>query len=242
MNAATATVPSYRELRRRYWRWEASGVGFIAVGIAVSWVLLLWFAGAHFAVEDGEVYWLSPSTLLWGVPAFFAGILAATWPTDVIYRRLLGDRYPEFRDYQTQKFGYDARTWMPLFYLVFGTATAAVIVVMLDCYVRFGPRSFEIDALWSWEPQRYTYEQIMEIRASDWREGPGGELIRHYTLALHFNDGNVWSSNHDQWYEGRQRLREIAAHVSARAGIPIVELSVLTRAELLPAGLLDDAP
>lgn len=162
MHAATATLPSYRELRRRYWKWEAAGVGLIVVGIAVSWVLLLWFAAARFAVEDGEVYWLSPSTLLWGVPAFFAGILAATWPTDVLYRRLLGDRYPEFRSYQIRKFGYDARTWMPLFYLVFGTATAAVIVVMLDCYVRFGPSSIEVDALWSREQreQRRAHQHV----------------------------------------------------------------------------------
>jgi hypothetical protein len=240
MHLVIPAPPTYGELKQRYWKWEAVGVAFILVGIAVSWVVLVGLAGEHFYAREGEVYWLSPATLVWGVPAFFSGILLATWPTDLVYRRLLGDRYAEFRDYQARKFGYDGPRWLPLFYLVFGTATAGMIAVLFDFYVCFGPNSIEIDEMWTGRPYRYAYDQIIEIRASDWRESVRGDLVQHYTLALHFSDGNVWSSNRDQWYEGRQRLREIAAYVSARAGIPIVELSVLSRAELLPTGLLDD--
>lgn len=241
MDSPGAVRPlTYRELTRRYWKWEATGVGIIVVGIGLCWLLLVVAARLRFAPQEGETYCLWPAEFLWGIPAFFAGILLAVWPTDLLYRRLLGERYPEFRDYQTQKFGYDGPVWMPLFYLVFGTGTAVFVALMLDCYIRFGPDVIEVDGLWSLEARRYAYEQVMQIRASDRREGADGQAVERYTVAMHFSDGTVWASNHERWYEGRQRLREIAAHVSAHAGIPIVELRVLSRAELLPSGLLED--
>lgn len=228
----TIERPTFKELRRRYWKWEASGVGVIAAGIAVSWWALVKLAAWWFAYEEGSVYWLSPAAFIWGVPAFFGGILLATWPTDVLYRRLLGDRYPEFRDYQTQKFGYDGRRWMPLFYLSFGTANTVMVALLLDTYIFFGPQSIQIDELWTLEPYRFAYDEVMEIRVSDRRETASGEVVERFTVALYFANGGVWSSNGDRWYAGRERLREIVSYVSSQSGIPTVELGVLHHTEL----------
>lgn len=221
-----------RELTRRYWKWEAVGVLLIVVGICVCWALLLLLAEWRFGSEGGTVHWLSPSALVWGAPAFFAGILSATWPTDLLYRRLLADRYEEFRDYQTRKFGYDGRRWMPPFYFICGAMTTTIILSLLDCYLFFGPTAIEIDGLWALQPRSYRYDQVIEIRASDWREGSDGERVEHYTIALHFADGSAWSSGRDTWYSGREDLRDIAAYVSSHSGIPIVELDVMRRVEL----------
>jgi hypothetical protein len=60
----------------------------------------------------------------------------------------------------------------------------------------------------------------------------GGERVKHYTLALVFADGTIWTSGRDEWYSGNDELRDIAAYVSRHSGIPIVELGVMTRAEL----------
>jgi hypothetical protein len=239
-SAQSMGQPSFKELTRRYWKWEAVGVVMIAVGIAVSWWALLQLAELRFQSETSSIYWLSPSAVIWGAPAFFAGILMATWPTDVLYRRLLGDRYPEFRDYQTRKFGYDGRRWMLVFYVVFGSANAVLIGLLLDTYVCFGPRAIHIDELWALEPSRFRYDEVMEIRVSDRREMPSGEVVEKFTVALHFADGHAWTSNGDRWFAGREHLREIVAHVASRSGIPAVELSILSQSELTSGGALGD--
>jgi hypothetical protein len=221
-----------RELTRRYWRWEAGGVLLIVVGIFLSWGLLLLLAGWRFNTHGGAIHWLSPSALVWLAPAFFAGILSATWPTDALYRRLLGARYDEFRAYQTRKFGYDGRRWMLPFYFICGAMTGAIVLLLLDCYVFFGPNSIQIDGLWGMQPELYRYDEVIEIRASDWREGEEGELLPHYTLALYFADGTIWTSGRDEWYSGNDELRDIAAYVARYSGIPIVEIGVMSRAEL----------
>jgi hypothetical protein len=220
------------ELSRRYWKWEAGGVLLIAIGVVVSWGLLLLLAHWRFGSNGVSVYWLSPAALVWIMPAFFAGILAATWPTDLLYRYLMGDRYEEFRGYQTRKFGYDGRRWMLPFYFICGGLTAALIVLLLDCYVFFGPNSIQVDGLWAMESERFVYDDVIEIRVSDWREGDNGQRVAHYTLALYFADGAIWTSARDEWYSGNDRLRDIAAYVSERSGIPIVEIDVMSPTEL----------
>jgi hypothetical protein len=221
-----------QELSRRYWRWEALGVVFILAGVAISWWLFVELAHWRFSWGAGEAYWLSPNALVWGAPAFFVGILSATWPTDLLYRRLLGARYPEFRDYQTRKFGYDGRRWMLPFYFITGAMSATIVLLLLDCYVFFGPTEIHIDELWELDSYAFTYDQIMEIRASEWREGDDGQRVKHFTLSILFEDGTIWTSRRDAWYSGSEQLRDIAAHVAGRAGIPIVQLEVMNRIEL----------
>ena len=221
-----------RELTRRYWKWEACGVLFIFVGIAVSWLLFTELARWRFAPGRDTGFWLSPNPLVWLAPAFFVGILSATWPTDLLYRRLLGDRYPEFRAYQTRKFGYDGRRWMLPFYFITGALSATIVVLLLDCYVHFGPTTMQINELWTLQPYSFSYDQVIEVRASEWREGADGERLKHYTMSILFADGMTWTSRRDDWYSGSDRLPQIAAYVAARSGIPIVWVDVMNRAEL----------
>lgn len=221
-----------RELTRRYWKWEACGVLFILAGIAVGWFVLTELARWRFVSGRDGVYWLSPNPLVWLAPSFFIGILLATWPTDLLYRRLLGDRYPEFRAYQTRKFGYDGRRWMLPFYFITGAMSGAIIFLLFDCYVYFGPTTIQINELWALQPYSFSYDQVIEIRASDWREAAEGERVKHYTMSILFADGTVWTSRRDAWYSGSDYLPQIAAQVATQSGIPIVQVDVMNRAEL----------
>jgi len=62
---ASIEKTSMRELTRRWWKWEAAGVVFIIVGIAISWFVFVELAHWRFSWGGDAVYWLSPNAVVW---------------------------------------------------------------------------------------------------------------------------------------------------------------------------------
>jgi len=67
-----------RELTRRYWKWEACGVLFIFVGIAVSWLLFTELARWRFAPGRDTGFWLSPNPLVSTASWFYIWLFRGT--------------------------------------------------------------------------------------------------------------------------------------------------------------------
>ncbi len=220
------------ELARRYRHWENAGAGIIVVACILCWLALTWLAGKHPAPDPAVAYRLTAHPMYWAIAAFFLGILAATGPTHLLYSWLLGERFAEFRSYQARKFGFDAGRWMIPFYLVFGTATVAGIVLLFDWYVLFATDAVVVNKFTSLSLQRYSYLEVLQIRSAERIEQPDGTIDAHYGLVLHFDDGKRWSSRRDPSNADPQRLREIAQYVSERSSLPIVEVAVLMQSEL----------
>ena len=220
------------ELARRYRRWEHAGAGIIVLACVVCWLALMWIAGRYPAPDPAVLYRLTPHPLYWAAAAFFLGILTATGPTHLLYSWLMGERFAEFRSYQTRKFGFDSGRLMVPFYLVFGSATVAVVVLLLNWYVLFGSDGIVVDSLGSLSERHYSYEQVMQIRTAERMEQRDGVIANRYGLVLHFDDGSHWSSHRDPSNASPQRLREIAEFISERSSLPIVEVSVLMHSEL----------
>lgn len=220
------------ELARRYRNWEIGGVVLLALAVLATWLGLL-ALNRHYPETDADaVFRLTPNALYWAVVAFFIGNLVATGPTHLLYSWLLGERFAEFRDYQTRKFGFDAWRWMLPFYLVFGAGCAAVTFALVDWYVVLTPTTIVINNLGSTGELRYTYEDVAEIRISDRVEGTDGSVVEQASLVVYFNDGSRWSSAKDPSRATPEELQRIATYVAESSGLPLVSVAVLRYVEL----------
>jgi len=220
------------ELARRYRAWEIAGVAILLGSIGLSWIALLWLARVYPAADPDVAYRLTAHPLYWAAVAFFVGNLAATGPTHLLYARLMGERFPEFRDYQTRKFGFDSWRWMAPFYLVFGTACIAAIVYLLDWYLLIGSQGIIVNDFPRFAARHYTYDRVLQIRTAEQVERKDGTVEQRFAVVFQFDDGRHWSSRRDPANTPTQRMREIAAYVSHQSTLPIVEVSILQRDEL----------
>lgn len=221
------------ELSRRYRPWEVAGVALLLMAIAVSWLALLWLVQLYPAPDAAVAYRLTVHPFYWGVVAFFVGNLLATAPTHFLYAWLMGEDFAQFRAYQARKFGFDSRRWMLPFYLVFGAASLAAIVFLLDWYVLIGANGIEINDFPKRSARRhYAYSQVLQIRTAERVETKSGAIQNRFTVVFQFDDGRHWSSRRDAGHTSEKHLRDLTAYVSRQSTLPIVELAVLQQSEL----------
>ncbi len=223
---------SLAELSRRYRPWEVAGVAILLLAILISWLGLLWLAQLFPAPDAAVAYRLTVHPFFWGVVAFFVGNLLATAPTHFLYAWMMGDDFAQFRSYQARKFGFDSRRWMLPFYLVFGVASLATIVFLLDWYVLIGANGIELNDFPRLSARHYAYSQLLQIRTAERVETKDGSIQNRFTVVFQFDDGRHWSSRRDAAHTSEKHLRDLAAYVSRQSTLPIVELAVLQQSEL----------
>ena len=200
------------ELSRRFRNWETGGVVLMLVAMYASWLVLI--SLAERATPSAALHHLGANAWHWAAVAFFAGNLIATWPTHVLYRWWMGpSKYAEFRAYQTRKFGYDSRPWLPVFYVVFGTATVLVAWLMLSWGVTFTGEGVAFQPFGSRADRFYRYDQVMNVGTIDSED--------RRILVLTLDDGRRWTSEMAPTAPSPALVERIARTVSDHSGLPI---------------------
>jgi len=224
---------SLAELARRYVWWERLGFAVLLVSIGLVWLGLLLLGRLYPAAAPATGYRLTASPLYLAVLAFFLGNLLATGPTHLLYIRLLGERFPEFRAYQARKFGFDAGRWMLPFYLFLGSVVTVATVAVVDWYVVFDAEAITISELPSLgDTRRYSYAQLLQIRTAPRIEREDGAMVESWTFMLQFDDGRSWSSQKDASRSSPEQRREMARFIAERSSLPWVEVDHLESSEL----------
>lgn len=222
-------LPPLRVLRRRYFAWEAASFVAMWSAIAAAWLILVRLADVHFA-DASDTLFLAPPAWMWAAPALFLGIVTSVAPIDAALRRGLGPRYDEFEAYQIVKFGYDSRPLRAPIYGTIGLICVVLVAALFDWYVRFGPSDIEIAEFGSRAVQRFTYEDVLEIRFAEQRVRRDGSTAGPL-LALHFADGHRWRAGRGSPSADVARLRRLADFVAQRSGLPIHHLGEPTSSE-----------
>jgi hypothetical protein len=223
-----AGLPPLDVLRDRYARWEAASLvpifGFTALLTFVFDRLFLTLAAAVLPRAGAGELLLLPDRFLWALPALFLAIPASAIPTMLLYRKLLGDRYPEYAAYGQVKAGFDVARVSRVLFVGAGLLSGALLLLGLDHYTRFGRDAVTINGFFGLGPVTHGYADVRAVRLVARFQAPNGNIVERPHLVLEFRDGSRWSTRNNGRPKNRAEDQAIAALVAARSGVPIEQV------------------
>lgn len=224
---------SLDDLRREYGKWEFVTAALVFIIVPVTtflwWRLFLAAASGSGFSADGDVVTLRPTQIAWLLPAMVLGTLSASPLLDASLRGLLGSRYREFVAYQKLRHGFDTEAISIPFYLVFGGLAAIAAALLFDWYAAFTPAGIELNPLFGFGERTLGYADVARIETAPTFIAPIGKTVSRRMYVLRFSDASSWNANEDPSGATEDQLRAIVEAVSARSGVTITELPVITR-------------
>jgi hypothetical protein len=224
------------DLRKQY---RKSDLGarllLIALGGAAFWPLwralrlLGSLAVPH--VHDA-VYVLTPSSLVWALPALVLGTIGASFLVDALLRHQLRDSYAEFVRYQNRRYGFDtARVERPI-YLIVPAACLVGSALTANWYVYVTPHAIVVNPFFGVRETSLSFDRIDDIVTAGRVRSPIGKEIERREYAVRTRDGLSWNTQMDPSMSPAARKTEIVQYVSQQSGVPIREVHVLSSSDI----------
>jgi hypothetical protein len=162
----------------------------------------------------------------WALPTFPLGIVTAAVPLVLIYRRLLGQRFTDFMEWELGRAGYTNRlilfgVWVPVMLLVCVLVPTVAVGACLRWHVRFTEQEIAVQDAFGGEEQVYGYDRVRDLAHSTHlkREGKPSQQDRYYVT---FDDGRVLNSSRMPNFDpSADEYRRMIEFVSRKTGKPI---------------------
>jgi len=192
----------------------------------VIWRFLVRLGSTHASKLGEALILLVPSGIEWALAAVFPAMTLTVLLMWLCVRIYLGRQYAEYRRYEQIRWGA-SRIWIWSLFAILAGLSLLFAVALLDTYVLVTNERIRINPFFSRTERSYLYQEVRDIRtAASWIALAGNEVEnREYVLC--FKDGLSWSTDsHPGVLPDKLRL---AQFISEQSGVPITELSVLSR-------------
>jgi hypothetical protein len=212
----------------RRWMLVAFLLWFVAaIGCAVViWGILVRFGQGRFAdLPSGDVA-IIPDGVVWAFPAFFAGMIAAVYPVELVLRLILRERFIEFESYESRKLGFNVERAAGWASLIMTGGCVLSVAMIADWYIVVGRDAVRIDGFFSPIERVYPFEEVAEIQTAPRFRAPIGKVVDRREYVIAFRDGRSWST---RWtpFESADQKTSVAEVISERSGVSILELDIL---------------
>ncbi len=217
------TLWTWEELSRRYARYDIlTSLLFLlmSAGMVVLWYLL--FTGlaalAHPAAGDFALV-VGTDGIYWFMPALFAGLISAIYPTLFVLKRVFVHRYEEYLFYSNWKNGYDVAKSLTSLAGLLAIPVAISVYLGATTYTAFTEERIITKGVLA-EAKSYPYDEIAEIRGIACQRSAanafGTPLCDRYEIE--FYDGVVWRSIDGLRNPAPQSDYQLAAMASELSG------------------------
>lgn len=232
-------VPGQRtlvDLRGEYMPWNRIGAALVLVLMPLSsyvwWQLfLLMSPQTGFSEKDG-LFVLLPSRQTWAVAAALPGMVTGGVVTELVLKRILGERYPEFGTFRNLFYGFDARRALKGLYVLGGTLAVAALILISRWHAHFLKEEIQVHRLLQFGEYGAGYSNIASIKAARGVTAPNGNIVLRREYSIRFVDGFSWNTDTDLSDATPEQKARLIDAVSARSGVPVREVDVLTRDDL----------
>ncbi len=231
-----ASGRSAEYLTKEYAKWERRA-GFLYLAIAVPLGLLWWVLLIHLGswvdrrLPEAE-YTMTVGGLYWMLPAMALALVSAARPADLLLRRVLGDRYAEFMEYQTVKYRFDAARVNRLVFGGCALGCAVFIFLGFDFYVLVQSDRLIVNGYFSLAERVRPFDTITDIKTAPKLIAPNGNTVHRREFVITFRSPDTWSTNYLPDRFPNERKPEVVEYISRVSGVPIREVEVLQHREL----------
>jgi hypothetical protein len=133
------------------------------------------------------------------------------------FRRLLGQDYEAYVEYQNRLTGLDNERTAKAMSRLMLLAYVLVSALFLDWYTAFGPAGIRQAPLFSLSIREHTYQELSTIETKSAFVRPDGKECKREHFLLHFSDGQQWNSR-NSGYETGARNAELLRFVQEKIG------------------------
>jgi hypothetical protein len=182
--------------------------GTVAIPTLIVWVVCGYgcYVGLEALVDyrntvawgDTPVIWYGPASKVpgwieWAVPSTVLGFFCAWWASAVFIRLAFGRaQAADYRTAASHAAGYDVTLLRRVATAAGVPATLIGVVLLYDCYERFGVERFSINEPWSLGEKVYDYSQIKAVVVTTHTRGMDGKERPFSWLYLILADGSHW--------------------------------------------------
>ncbi|HEV8585958.1 MAG TPA: hypothetical protein VGT02_13400 [Methylomirabilota bacterium] len=228
--------PSLEELKPRFARVEGLAAAVYLVTAAVLtlpiWWVLATGAELRAALLPDAEHTLIVLSLYWVIPAMFLALVAAAVPTTAVLRRRLGAAYRDYERYTALKARYDARQVLRILVPLVGAGCGVMIVLGLDFYLLIARDAIVINRYFSLGEERHALVDLVEVRTAPAFTAPNGNTVHRRLYVLVFADGSRYATSYLPRDPTPAEQRVMFTELARRAGRPVVEVPIFTRADL----------
>jgi predicted ribosomally synthesized peptide with SipW-like signal peptide len=234
-NRAALAGRGVEELRREFSSWQTryQTARFAGVVMAVGmwWVALETIATAARSVPRTTAYSFLQHGLIWGLAAGLPGTMTAAVLVNAVFRRWLGERYPEFERYQRLLSGMDERR---LWFLVPAAIALSAIgaYFVFDTYAYFTDTEIVTNKFWTLHEERHRYSDVAWIGTAPSVLELSGRRTRRTPVLIRFKDGSSWSTHSAPSGAEASVRAALARFVSERSSVPVTEVPFFRSTEL----------
>jgi hypothetical protein len=226
---------SAEELRREFGAWQTRYQAALFAGIVMAvgawWVALETIATAARRVPPTTAYSFLPHGPFWGLAAGLPGIMTAAVLVNAIFRRWLGERYPEFEHYRRLLSGMDERRfWFLVPAAIALSAVGAYLV--FDTYAYFADTEIVTNKFWTLHEERHRYSDVAWIGTAPSVPELSGRRTRGTPVLIRFKDGSSWSTHSAPSGAEASVHAALARFVSERSSVLVTEVPFFRSTEL----------
>ncbi len=190
---------------------------------AVWWVLSMLSQWVH-APAAGRFY---AASFMWTFPALTLGLFLSAIIIPPVFKRLLGQRYPELEAYGNAVAGekqIKAYNWL---FGILPVAAMIMVVQIWNFHAFFGDRRIEIRELTDISTHAYLYSDVADIVTSLYTTAPNGDLVYGRDYQVEFGDGRKWGTHSNGYGLSDPQKQQIVLYVSNKSGKAIREVKAL---------------
>lgn len=226
--AARDSGASWRELEKRYRKWDVLGgvLGIlfgVAGGYASWWVCrtsCAWrgqgLEGEHAVVPHAGM------CLIPVVPAAIATGIAGAW---ILLHVLLRSRFQELAAYGSLKLGIHTTRLLGVMFYVCAGLTGLGMLLTVDTYMALSDQKITYNPFFGVKERVYSYADIASIQqVFDVKS----RFKTDVTVKIFFKDGNVWKSGNTAELS-REQAQAMVGYVQERAGVPVRKKTIERR-------------
>lgn len=216
------------DLKAEYLGWQSLWTLSYMLLVALFTVAWMWlfsqFLTWRQSMAPAVVFADMPGVEFRVLPGLLLGLGLAIPAVVLLFKRLLGGRFPEFMAYSDSCAKCNQLKLMPLCLVVLAVILLPVLVVSLDTYTRFTEDRIVINRPMSLGEDVYSYNSVTHLAHIANRRIPGGNILPKPFYMVFFNNGDVWSTKDVMGTHSPQTEASLFEFLSKKSGLPIEEL------------------